>query len=187
MAASEVFICNLALQALGQPKITSLTENSVAARECNLAYEHIRDVLLTTHRWHFAEGEAQLAAESTAPLFDYAYAFPWPADCLKPLPPNDPWLDWKMRGRKILSNDAGPLDLVYIKRVTDTAQFPATFTQYLAVKMAHHMCEKLTQSNTKKAALMDDIREARAEAKKANDFADMSPEPPDDAWLLAMR
>lgn len=187
MAASDVFICNLALQALGQPAITALTENSVAARECNRCYEHLRDLLVTTHRWHFAEAQDQIAAESTAPSFGYAYAFPWPSDCLRPLPPNDYTLDWKMQGRKILSDDSGPLDLIYLKRVADTAQFPATFTQYLALKMAHHMCEKLTQSNTKKASLAEDIREARAEAKKANDFADLSPEPPEDAWISAMR
>jgi len=187
VADSEVAVCNIALQKLGQPAIVSLDDNSVAARECNRCYAHVRNTLTTSHRWGFAMRQATLAAEAAAPDFTYGYAFPWPTDCLRPLPPTRNDLEWRMSGRKILTSDGATLELEYIAKVTDTSLFPDTFTEALAVKLALQMCEKMTQSNTKKDSLKDELKAALADAKKANDFAEISAEPPEDTWLSAMR
>ena len=187
MASSEVFICNLALQRLGQPAITTLAENSVAARECNRAYEHARDTVLSSHNWGFAHGQKVLAPDAEAPDFDYLYAFTWPADCLRPRPPNTTALDWKMSSRKVLTNDGDTLNLDYTKKVTDTTLFADTFTEALSIRLALQMCEKLTQSNTKKADLKEDYKLAIAEAKRLNDIQENSADPPEDTWLTAMR
>lgn len=79
---SKVDICNFALQELGASKITSITENTSNAIECNLRYDSCRRALLTMHPWNFAIKRYELNADVNAPLFNYNYSYPLPADFL---------------------------------------------------------------------------------------------------------
>jgi hypothetical protein len=54
MAASEVQIANLALQMLGAPQIQLLTQDTLSAREMNLAFASVRDSELNKRRWRFS-------------------------------------------------------------------------------------------------------------------------------------
>jgi len=184
---SIVAICNRALQKLGAARITALTDDSRNARACSACYEAVRDAELRVHPWSFAVKRAQLAAETTAPAFDYDYQYTWPTDALRILPPNDANLDWQQEGRMILSNEAGPLDVRYVARITDTNLFDALFNESLAAKMAMEMCEDLTQSNTKAEKAGADYRNAIREAKKVNAFEKISEDPPEDGWVSARR
>ncbi len=100
--ASEVTICNRALQAIGtRTSVASLTEQSVEARNCNLIYADTRDEVLQMAYWNFAQKTAYLALLKSAPstpsnpastanqwspdfpspswLYEYAY----PTDCIQ--------------------------------------------------------------------------------------------------------
>lgn len=100
--ASEVSICNRALQAIGtRSQIASLTEDSVEARNCNLIYADTRNEILQMADWNFARKTAYLALLKSAPgtpsnpsgtatqwssaypappwLYEYAY----PTDCIQ--------------------------------------------------------------------------------------------------------
>jgi hypothetical protein len=185
MAVSDVAICNLALQKLGAKRITSLTEDSPNARSCNACYELIRDAVISKHSWSFAIKRATLAPDATDPEFDYDYAFSMPADCLRVLPPNRNDLDWVMEDRKILTNDGDTLEIRYLYRVTDPTKFHAQFVMSLACELGIHMCEEVTQSNTKEEKLREELRRALVEAKRANAFEQISDEPPEDTWITA--
>lgn len=185
-ATSEVSIANLALQKLGAARVTSLTDdNSAEARACNACYAALRDRELRAHAWNFSIKRQILAPDATAPVFDYAYAFTKPSDCLRILPPNTRALDWHYEGNKILTNDGDTLNLRYISQVTDPAQFDAMFVETLASRMAWHMAEELTQSNTKKADALRDYRLSVSEARRANAFEQISSDPPVDEWVAA--
>jgi len=189
MAASEVSICNLALQKLGAARIVSLSENSRNAKSVNACYEPQRDTELRKYLWNFARKRTSLAAHSTAPAFMYEAAYPLPSDYLRLIKPARLGLDWHVEQHEgalaILSNDGAPLDVRYIARVTNPALFDPSFIEMLACKIAWHTCEDLTQSNTKKAALMEEYRMARAEARQTNAFeVPKNPEPIDE-WLVA--
>jgi hypothetical protein len=80
--ANKVQICNIALQNLGATKITSITENTVEAIECNLRYDTARRALLAMHPWNFAIRRALLNANVSAPAFNYGYAYTLPSDFL---------------------------------------------------------------------------------------------------------
>lgn len=186
--ASEVDICNRALQKLGADRITSLTQNSVNARACNLAYEHVRDAELRKHPWNFAITRTTLAEDATAPSFGYAAQFTLPVDCLRLLPPdplssNFNYLDWKIEGRKILTDEETSLEIRYIKREEDTGMFDALFTEALSCAIAVELCEELTQSNTKAQIVRDDYIKAIREARKMNAFENHSEEPQTDKWI----
>jgi hypothetical protein len=185
--ASVVGICNRALQKLGAARITSLTEDSRNARSCNNAYEAVRDAELRAHTWTFAIKRAQLAADSDAPLFDFDNQYSFPSDCLRILPPNDTFLDWQMEGRKILTDDAAPLEVRYVARITDPNLFDAEFVEAVAAKLAEEICEEITQSNTKKEVAKRDYKDAISRARKTNAFESLSAEPPEDSWIAARR
>lgn len=185
--ASDVDICNRALQKLGAKRITSLTDDSVNARACNAAYEIVRDAELRAHPWNFAIDREALAADSTEPDWGRANSFQLPSDCLRVLPPypednlND--MDWQIEGRKIYTDDSDPLYIRYIARIEDTSLFDALFIEALANKLALELCEELTQSNTKKESLNQDYDKIIAKAKRTNAIENVAAEPPADTWI----
>jgi len=54
MAASDVIICNRALQHLGEEPIVALSDANKRAEKCNLIYASVRDSLMSMHPWKFA-------------------------------------------------------------------------------------------------------------------------------------
>lgn len=193
--ASEVAICNLALQRLGAKSISSLTEDSTAARACNRVFEQARDSELRAHPWSFARARVQLAAVSTDPIFGFAKQYALPADYLRILPTNGVNAtplqdDFQIEsnpdgGRVILTNTGAPINLIYIKRVVDPQQFDALFTELLIARIAMDTAEEITQSNTKKAEAKEHYREVRSEARRINAFERPPEDPPQDRWLTA--
>jgi len=187
--ASTIDICNRALQKLGADRIISLTQNSTSARACNLAYEPVRDAELRAHVWSFSVKRAQLAADATAPVYGYDYSYTLPSDCLRLLH-NDHnegvyITDWKVEGRKILTNESAPIDIRYIYRITDTTKYDASFSEALSCKIAMEICEELTQSNTKRQIAAEEYKAAIREARKINAFENVSKEFQTDTWLTA--
>lgn len=193
MATSDVSISNLALQKLGAARIVSLAEDSPQARECNACYEAMRDLELRKHRWSFAITRVALAADVTAPAFGPAKYFTLPADFLRLLEPdsseNYNTLDWRIEtnsgSKKIATDSSSPLNIRYVARIEDPAQFDAAFVEALACRMAIQMCEKLTQSNTKMQAVAEQYKDAIREARRVNAIEVVSAEPPTDTWDTA--
>lgn len=184
---SEVQICNRALQKLGASTIMSLTEDSAEGRACNLAYIPVRDALLRSHWWSFAIKRTSLAASSTAPAFGYDNAFPLPSDYLKLVPPDHRegtyMTDWKLENGEIRTNDAAPLNIRYVSRVTDPNKFDALFTEALSAKLAMEMCEELTQSNSKRQLSAQEYQEIIRDARKHNAFENPPVEAADGSWI----
>ena len=199
MATSDTAIVNLALQKLGtSERITSLTQDHPLARSANVCYEMLRDRELRANVWGFAKKRATLAADATAPAFDFGYAFPLPSDYLRLLSPNvsGVWgssarndVDWTIENHQgspaIMTNDGDTLKIVYIARITDPTQFDALFDEALACKIAWHLAEEVTQSNTKKEAAFREYRLCIGEAKKVNAIEKPPIEPPVDTWISA--
>lgn len=61
MATTEVSICNAALAHLGEASITALTDDTARARACNQFYGPMRDAVLRSHRWNFAQDREALS------------------------------------------------------------------------------------------------------------------------------
>lgn len=189
--ATVVDICNRGLQKLGASRIVSLSESSVAARACNVAYEALRDAELCAHPWNFAIERAQLAADATEPDWGRANSFQVPTDFLR-LAPDYPELnlnskDWQLEGRKIITNDDSPLNVRYVKKVTDPNTMDPLFREALSCRIALELCEELTQSNEKKAALKDDYKDAIREARRTNAIQNIPAKAADDEWITVRR
>lgn len=163
MSLSEVEICNMALAKIGSDSfITSLADETKAARHLSIFYAPIRDSLLRSHLWRFARKQYQLAPLVTEPLFDGGKYFQMPTDCIRVITPDDEYFErygrWSVEGDKIKA-DTDLLQIVGIERVTDTSRFDTIFTEALATRIAHELCMPLAQSVELKATLKADMRE----------------------------
>jgi hypothetical protein len=185
--ASDVEICNRALQKLGAKRITSLTENSVNARACNSAYRSVVDAELEDHDWNFAVQRAELAADSAEPDWGRARSYTLPADFIRLADdyPEDNVnnKDWQIEGKKILSDDTAPIYIRYVYRVTDPNEMTPLFREAVAARMALELCEEITQSNTKKELLKDDYDKIIKKARKSNAFQRVAQDSPEDSWI----
>lgn len=79
---SVVDICNLATSNIRAGSISSLSESSIQALQCNLKYELCRDMVLAELPWGFARTIEGLGL-TTEEIFNWTYAYQYPADCLK--------------------------------------------------------------------------------------------------------
>lgn len=187
MSLSVTDICNLALQKVGAAKITSINDSTPSARACLTCYENERKSLLRRYAWKFAIKLVQLSADATAPAFGKSASFTLPADYISILPPHDSenfdHVDWVVQGGKIYSNNTDELDLRYIYDVTTTGLMDPLFIEALSARMALQMVEVLTQSNVKKADLFVYVKDAIAEAKRANSFETVNIASPDTGWF----
>lgn len=204
MSQSQTDICNSALQRVGAATIMDIADNSREARACAVAYESTRRSELRKRKWVFAKRRRTLAAAANYPGvddFEFAYAFPLPADCLRVLLPKDnPQLDWVVENRRILTNCqvspwlgassqpgvTGPaLFLNYIADVVDVTTFDVNFYELVSIQLALRICEPLTNSNQKKAGLQAEYKDALAAAAKSQAFETLPQDPPTSEWLIA--
>lgn len=195
--ASQVEIANRALTKIGEARILSLSDDVEAARSIDSLWDIVRDAELRIRKWKFSVSRTTLAALATTPSWGFSYEYQLPADCLRILQVNDiyPGVDlsdyrgsdsaeWRVEGRKILTNISAPLKIRYISRVEDTGQWDAAFTEAFACRLAAEVVERLTQSNAKKDTAWSEYKQAISMAVRA-DAIESAPEPlPDSEWIL---
>lgn len=138
MASSEVALCNRALTILGQPLLISLADPGRTAETMRLNYPLSRDAVLRSYPWNSATRRAVLAADPTAPAYEYARAFRLPADCLRVLD-GEGDLDgatWRREGDMLLTDEGAPLRIRYIAQITDVGLFDALLCEAIATHLA---------------------------------------------------
>lgn len=159
--SSVVFICNLALTNLGKPSIQALADDGAEATACNQYYAHVRDVLLQSYPWRFAEKTQVLAEITNVKENRWGYAYQRPSDCLKIRRLNDEALAdyipgsgdglivlgsyaWQVEGSTIYG-DLTPAYLTYTQRLTDPASYPPMFIEALGWQLAVRLAMPLTR------------------------------------------
>lgn len=136
---SEVQLCNNALLRLGTNTITSLTDGTTAANACNQAYSPTRDALLRMHLWNFAIKRTALAADVATPSFEFNYQYTLPVDFIRVHRIYNQTSPFTIEGPKLISDQAAPLNLVYVSRITDVTKFDPIFTEALILALMLHI------------------------------------------------
>jgi len=144
--ASVVDICNGALNQLGASTIISLTEDSKNARLCNARYTQVRDSLFRSHPWNCLQKRIQLASDTATPAWGFSYQFTLPADCLRVLRIEDYDSDYKIEGRKIVSNISS-VKVLYIARIEDPNQYDEILRETLSAALGADIAYAITSSN----------------------------------------
>ena len=198
--ASSVEIANSALTKLGEGRITSLTDNVKAAREINAIFTLRRDKLLRTFNWNFAMKRESLSALADGPTWGYTYAYRLPSDCLRMVQVGDVWVipgygdfigggpdeaPFSIEGGQIHSDWSAPLNVRYIRRVTNAGEFDAAFVEAFAYDLAHETCESITQSTSKKESLKEGRRTEILDAIRSNAIELPPQVVADDSWIAS--
>ena len=144
--ASVVDICNGALNQLGASTILTLTEDSKNARLCNARFTQVRDAVFRSHPWNCLQKRVQLAADSDAPAWGFTTQYTLPADCLRVLTILDFDSDYKIEGRKILTDNSS-MKILYISRVTDPNEYDELLRETLSAALAADIAYAVTSSN----------------------------------------
>ena len=162
--ASVVDICNGALNQLGATTILSLTEDSKNARLCNSRYTQVRDALFRTHPWNCLQKRIQIAADSTAPAWGFTYAYTLPADCLRLLKILDYDSNYKVEGRKILSNTSS-MKILYVARVTDPNEYDELLRETLSASLGADIAFGVTSNNQTASNMYNLFKEKLKDAR----------------------
>jgi hypothetical protein len=162
--ASVVEICNSALNQLGASTILSLTENSKNGRICNSRYETIRDAVLRSHPWNCAVKRQTLAQDTESPAWGFGYQYTLPSDCLRILGLENFYSDYKIEGRKILTNDSS-VSIIYVSQINDPNLMDVLLRETISAAIAQDVAYAVT-ANASIAAQMsakylDKLKEAR--------------------------
>jgi len=164
--ASDVDICNSALNMIGASNIVALTEDSRAARVCNQRFEFVRDATFRAHPWNCLLRRTSMAAESETPAFEFTNQHTLPSDpyCLRVLRPEDPDTVYRVEGRKLLSNTT-PFKMIYVARVTDPNEYDQLLLETLAARLASDISYALVNSASLTAQLYQLYEQKLSEAR----------------------
>lgn len=170
---SVVAICNRALDMLGADPVTSLDDDTKAARLCARNYQPVRDAVLRAYPWNAAVRRASLAALTEVPAWGSARQFqlpegPDPEPCLRLLSIEGETrlgLRYKVEGRRVVTDEAAPLRILYIARIEDPSQLDPMLADAIATRLAADLSYSLTASAALGQTLMDIYRAKLAEAR----------------------
>jgi|TARA_B100000575_G_C22933265_1_gene540695 hypothetical protein len=175
--ASIVDICNGALNQLGASTIITLTEDSKNARLCNARFTQIRDSVFRSHPWNSLQKRVELAADSDTPAWGFTSQFTLPADCLRVLTILDFDSDYKIEGRKILTDNSS-MKILYVSRVTDPNEYDELLRETLSAALAADIAYAVTSSNPVAKNMYDLFQQKLKEARfvDSTEGQNMNPE-----------
>lgn len=165
---SWVEIANDALVEIGAEEIQSLDEATEAARQVKRVYERVRDQVLAEHPWNCALARVSLPADATAPTWGFSRSFQLPSDpyCLRVWSLSNTAAKFKVEGRKLLSDEAAPLSILYIRRVTDPEQLSPWCARAISARLAARLAFRVSNSTSKASEVKEwaqaELRAARS-------------------------
>lgn len=172
--ASVVGICNRALDLLGADPIASLEDPSKPARLCARNFGAVRDAVLRAYPWNCALRRASLPALAAAPAWGFARAFvlpegPEPPYCLRlwRLEQDDD-LPYRIEGRRVVTDRASPLNILYIARLEEAGELDALAAEAVAARLAVYLSANLTETASRTQAMTAYYQATMAEARTAD-------------------
>ena len=145
---TAVNIANIALNNLGDKTITAFSDNNAQAFATKARLTDVINSVLRAHPWNCLVRRATLAQNSSAPTWGYTYAYNLPTDpyCLRVLRLEKLYLDYKVEGRTIVS-DEQTMKIKFIARVTDPNEYDTLLIESIAARLAADICYGITNSN----------------------------------------
>jgi hypothetical protein len=174
-------VANMALGILVEAPITSLDDDTKAARLLSLHFETTRQSELMKNPWSFALFRVELDEEADEPTSDeYGYAYALPEDALRVLPLTDNGeasgarIPFKQEGGLILTNYSGPRLVRYIANLTDPADWDPLFVEAFAARLAMKIAMPLTNKPSVLQGAQLVYNEAISEARRVNSIVSSS-------------
>tara|TARA_B000000460_G_scaffold239760_1_gene204651 strand:+ start:661 stop:1266 length:606 start_codon:yes stop_codon:yes gene_type:complete len=182
MAQTKTDIVNRALGYLGAEFITSLTEDTKAARFANEMYDDTRDCVFRMHPWNSCIKRVNLGLTSTTPVYYFKYEFQLPADWLRLVRPEDDTIEYKIEGDKVLS-ETSVFRCTYIFRNTSVGTYDTLLMDTIAAKLAQNLTMPLIQ-DLKILEAMSQLYMSKLMMARSTDAMEGTPEGLDaDFWI----
>tara|TARA_R100000234_G_scaffold119919_1_gene104343 strand:+ start:6603 stop:7208 length:606 start_codon:yes stop_codon:yes gene_type:complete len=182
MAASKINIVNKALGLLGAEFITSLTEDTKAARFANELYDDTRDCVFRLHPWNSCVKRAALSLTSNTPAYYFSNEFQLPGDWIRIVRPEDDTLEYKIEGDKLVT-ETSTFNCTYIFRNEAVADYDPLLIDVIASKLAVNLTMPLLQ-DLRVLDAMNALYNQKLSAARSADAQEGSPEGLDaDFWL----
>ena len=146
MATSKTQILNLALARIGENRVIDIDDTTQdAARQGRLLYEPTAREVMRAHPWNCLAARQQLAANSPAPAFGWAYSYTLPTQCVRLIKVNGYSTDdgyiqdlYKVEGRDILT-DAENMFIEYVEYTDDVTKFDPLLDRAIVTLLASYL------------------------------------------------
>lgn len=187
---TETEIANRALQIIGAKRIAAYGETtSKEGREIIAAWDRIRQSELRKYPWNFAITRASIAASVSDPDWGFDQCFELPAGCLRILEVNgsreasDYQRESLSNGTQVIACDfAAPIEVRYIRDVTDVGSWDANFCEAFAAKLGMSLAATITDSTTKQQLGMAEYKDAIKEARAVDAIENPPEDRVEDTW-----
>lgn len=175
---TKIAICNLALAQLGQASILSLEQDDERARRLNLFYEPVRDELLRTHHWAFANACEPLALLEVKQETQEGFCYKYPAEALfirrvfedprnpRPLPFTERFR--RDLHARVLYVPTQSAYAEFTRRIADENLFDPSFVKTFSLALACDLAIALTGDSHLAQQLMQKYTASLDEARRSN-------------------
>jgi len=193
-------LINAALRKAGARRVpdANSTVGSAGIAADVLATE--RSDMLRKGAWNFATTRALLAALTSAPVFEFQYAFALPDDYVRTISVSDNSagdgvVPYKLESVKQPDNtyvpailsDSNVIYLRYIRDVVDPNQMTADFRDLLILRMAKIFAVGVAASSSLRAAIDADLDKAVRETRSIDGIEDYPDRMPEGSWATSRR
>lgn len=152
---------------------------------------------LPQSNWLYLQGATVKRVLNPAPLYGGKNVYPLPYGFIREAsqnpfdgtysslgaPSNHSADDWMFEGKYIVTIQTGVILFRYATDLDDVSIFDPLLAEGLAMRIAHEVCEPLTQSDAKVESIMRDYKLFMGEARLVNSIEVSSEEPPLDDYL----
>ncbi len=186
--ASYVQVANMAAIKIGtEARITAPDDDRPVARVLAAAWDIQRRAAIRDGSWNFAMARAALPALADAPTFGWSAAFALPADFVRliELGPERSRDAYQIEGRQILAATSGPLELRYLRDVTEAGLWDDDFAEAFACRLAWKCGKRIAGSNYSEDAGWQEYQAAIAGAKRVDALENPPIDQEESSWILA--
>lgn len=190
--ATKLTLYNSAIRKLGHERLASLAEASAARYALDDAYDETFSFCLEQGFWNFALRAVQADSSiSVTPTFGYTFAFAKPEDFIRL---------HKMSAEETLRTPLrdyvdepnfwyANVDPLFVKYVSsdsaygaDLSIWPATFAEFMALRLAVETCKRITGSAPSEE-MKRDLKRAKADALSKDAMNEAPGEMPTGTWV----
>lgn len=180
--ATDLVICNNALQLLGNTPIAAITNDTKAAKLCLQFYQQVVDATLRAYTWNCATVRSAALTAATAPEFGFSCAYDLPDGCLRVLMiEDDETIKFKIENGHLLT-DGSTAKVSYIKRIS-MSDADSLLVETISARLAGTIAFALTNSTSAAEAMWKLYKDKLDEAQTIDAFEGTAPQMASDDWL----
>lgn len=190
--ASQIEVVQAALHRIGEEEITSLDEDSSAARVARTNYEGIVRAVFARHAWTFAKRTLPLTYQGAVTLGPWTHAFVWPSEVMNVrtvlyASTGDRLRsgDYAIEGGRILARSDTPLQVVATIRA-DESDWPGDVSEAVVTRLQglflESLCDKPQDARLMKKDADMMLRDAIVRDKRQEPGVSFEVVPLAEAW-----